>query len=107
MFLIGMSAEIEMPPLSYIYGHVNPGNSPPWYSFYARSDGTAKTPSSFDSLIDEFVKHLDKPENKNRRAISHNNTPDEFNDKDVDTIELLLKNHNEKVSGLAAEAVAK
>ncbi|MBI2655884.1 hypothetical protein HYX06_05690 [Candidatus Woesearchaeota archaeon] len=102
-----MAESNEIIPLSYIYGFADPGNFPGWYTFYARSDGTSPKPGNFDSLVRAFVEHLGKPENKNRKAVSHNQNPDAFTPEQVAQIDALLKTHNEEVSGLEAEVVAK
>ena len=102
-----MPEATEMPPLAYNYGFANPGNFPGWYTFYARSDGTSANPSNFDSLVRAFVEHLSMPENEKRTSLlPYNQNPDAFGPGQIAQIEMLVNEHNKKVSGLAAEVIS-
>ena len=101
-----MSEAVEIPVVVYHIGYKNPVVSSGWYDVYVVQDGTAATPSNFDSLVQFISEHLSRPENRNKKALVHNKTPnalDAFKPEQVARIESLLSAHNEKLAGLAEQ----
>ena len=86
--------------VSYMYSRREPGNFPGWYEWHSFSAGSHKSPSNFDSLVSVWAEHLNRAENRDKRAVEFTPTPDEFTPEQAGIIKSLLQEHNSKIPEL-------